>query len=203
MRDNKKGIFLVVEGVDGSGKSTQAARLADWLENRTGRETIRTAEPYILRKLILRRKDLNSLSEVLLFLADRAEHVAKIIVPNLEAGNNIVCERYNDSTLAYQVGGHGVNLKQVENLISACDFPAPDATVFFDISPEIAFERVGARNNKLDKFEAEGLELIKKVSECYREHQKLFNWIRIFCDGLNEDEVFEKMISALLWEDLF
>ena len=199
---NDKGLFIVFEGADGCGKSTQASRLAEWLENETGRKTIRTAEPYILRKLILRRKGLNSLSEVLLFLADRAEHVAKIIIPNLEAGNNVVCERYNDSTLAYQVGGHGVKLKQVENLISACDFPVPDATVFFDISPEIAFERIKARNNRLDKFEAEGLELVKKVSECYREHQRLFGWIRIFCDDLSEDEVFEKMISALLQEEL-
>ena len=195
-----EGLFIVFEGADGCGKSTQAARLASWLENATGKKTVRTAEPFILRELILGKKDLSVLGELLLFLADRAEHVNKIIRPNLEAGNNVICERYNDSTLAYQSGGHEIEISQVKNLINACEFPEPDAKIFLDINPETAFERVKARNNKNDKFEDEGLGLIKKVSDFYK---TLPDLIKIPCDNLNEDEVFEKIISGLEREELF
>ena len=195
-----EGLFIVFEGADGCGKSTQASRLASWLENATGKKTVRTAEPFILRELILGRKDLSVLAELLLFLADRAEHVNKVIRPNLEAGNNVICERYNDSTLAYQSGGHEIEISQVKNLINACEFPEPDAKIFLDIAPETAFERVRARNNQNDKFEDEGLDLIKKVSDFYK---TLPDLIKIPCDNLNEDEVFEKIISGLEREELF
>ncbi len=197
---NSKGIFIVLEGIDGCGKSTQAARLADFLENSTGKKTVRTAEPFILRDLILGRKDLSPMSELLLFLADRAEHVNKIILPNLEAGNILICERYSDSTLAYQSGGHKIEFSQVKNLISACGFPEPDAKIFLDVNPELAFERVKVRNNKDDKFEAEGFEFMKKVSDFYK---NLPGFIKISCGSLNEDEVFEKIISALKSEEFF
>lgn len=190
-----KGLFIVFEGVDGSGKSTQAAKLAKFLEDSTGRKVIKTAEPYNLRELILGRKDLSKMSELLLFLADRAEHVEKIIKPNLEAGNFVICERYEDSTRAYQTGGHGVDSFIVEHLINDCCFPLPDVKILLDLSPEIAFERVKARNNQNDKFEAEGLELIKKVSDYYRNF--LAGFIRIPCDNLNEDEVFQRIVTGL------
>ena len=109
-----RGLFIVFEGVDGCGKSTQAAKFAEWLENIIGKKVIRTAEPFMLRELILGKKDLSVLSELLLFLADRAEHVNKVIKPALEAGDNVICERYNASTLAYQTGGHKVEISQVK-----------------------------------------------------------------------------------------
>ena len=189
-----KGIFIVIEGVDGAGKSTQAEKLAHWLENFTHKKTVKTAEPFILRELILGKKDLSSLSELLLFLADRAEHVNKIIMPALENGDNIICERYNDSTLAYQSGGHKIKISQVKNLIDACNFPKPDAKIFLDLSPETAFERVKERGNKNDKFEAEGLELIKKVSDFYK---SLPGFIKINCDEKNEEKIFNEIISNL------
>ena len=192
-----KGFFIVIEGVDGSGKTTQAEKLANWLENTTGKKTLRTAEPFILRELILGKKDLGALSELLLFLADRAEHVNKIISPALENGNNVICERYNDSTLAYQAGGHAIEISRVKNLIDVCNFPEPDAKIFFDLSPEIAFSRVKERGNKNDKFEAEGLELIKKVSDFYK---SLDGFIKINCDNKDEEKIFNETISKL--EDL-
>lgn len=190
-----KGLFIVFEGIDGCGKSTQAERLAKFFGNMTGKEVVRTAEPYILRDLILGRKDLSVLAELLLFLADRAEHVNKIIMPALEAGQNIICERYNASTLAYQSGGHEIKIPQVKNLIEACNFPEPDLQIFLDVKPETAFERVKARNNKNDKFEDEGLNLIKKVSEFYK---TLPDLIKIPCDNLNEDEVFKRVLATVL-----
>ena len=202
MKDIKKhrGLFIVFEGVDGCGKTTQAARFADWLEETIGKKVIRTAEPFTFRELILGRKDLSSMSELLLFLADRAEHVNKIILPAINAGINVVCERYNDSTLAYQVGGHGVEVSKVKNLIDSCNFPNPDAKVFLDLSPKTAFDRVKERNKlkKIkteDKFEAEGFNLLKKVSDFYRTLQDL---IRIPCDDLDEDEIFQHILVGVL-----
>ncbi|MBQ9418913.1 MAG: dTMP kinase, partial [Synergistaceae bacterium] len=164
-----KGLFIVIEGVDGSGKSTQAEKLAKWLEARTGKKTLRTFEPFALRDLILGRKDFCAMTELLLFLADRSEHVNKIIKPNINAGNNVICERYNDSTLAYQAGGHAIDISQARNLIEACNFPEPDIKIFLDLSPEIAYSRVRERHNLNDKFEDEGFELVRKVCDFYRD----------------------------------
>ena len=187
-------MFITIEGIDGSGKGTQSSKLAEWLEAKTGRKTIRTAEPYILRELILGNKNLCALSDLLLFLADRAEHVDKVILPALKANQNIICERYNDSTLAYQSAGQAINIDHVKELITTCKFPEPDVKILLDIDPETAFSRVLSRNNHNDKFEAEGLKLIAKVSDFYRAN---FTGIIINCNGLDEAQVFERIVEAL------
>ena len=183
-----KPIFITLEGIDGCGKTTQAEKIARWLEARTGNKTIHTAEPYILREFILSNKNFCKMSDLLLFLADRAEHVHKIILPELQQNHNVICERYNESTLAYQS-----ELKFGHEIINACKFPEPDFKIFLDISPEIAFSRVKERNNHNDKFEAEGLNLMKRVSDSYRK----MNLTKISCDNLDKDEVFNKIISIL------
>lgn len=193
MAENKENIFITLEGIDGCGKSTQAKKISEWLEKRTGKRTVRTAEPYILREFILGGKNFCALSDLLLFLADRAEHVNKIILPELRSGHNVICERYNESTSAYQSGGHALEASHVKEIINACKFPEPDIKIFLDINPETAFSRVKERNNINDKFEAEGLLLMKKVADFYRK----MNLTRICCDNLNENEVFEAVISKL------
>ena len=185
-------MFITIEGIDGTGKSTQSIKLAECLEAKTGRKTIRTAEPYILREFILGNKNLCAQSDLLLFLADRAEHVNKIIIPALNANENIICERYNDSTLVYQV-----DTELAKELIAACKFPEPDVKILLDIDPEIAFSRVLSRNNHNDKFEAEGLALMKRVSENYRELYSSNEGIVIACDDLDEGQVFERIIECL------
>lgn len=180
-----KGIFITLEGIDGSGKTTQAEKISQWLEKRTGNKTIHTAEPYILREFILSNKNFSKMSDLLLFLADRAEHVDKIILPELKQNHNVICERYNESTLAYQNFGH--------EIINACNFPEPNIKIFLDINPETAFSRVRERNNCNDKFEAEGLNLMKRVAESYRK----LNLTRILCDNLNENDVFNMIIAKI------
>ena len=198
-----KAKFIVIEGIDGSGKSTQAAKVAEWLENFTGLKTISTFEPggcdtcKKLREFILSSKNFSVLSELLLFLADRAEHVNKKILPELKAGHNVICERYNDSTLAYQSGGHNENLSLTKKLIDSCEFPEPDIKIFLDISPEIAFKRVQERKNLNDKFESEGLELMTRVANFYRSCSEEKNFIVINCDNLSENEVFSAIITEL------
>ena len=201
-----KALFITLEGIDGSGKSTQAKRIAQWLEDFTGRRTICTFEPggweggKTLREFILGSKSYNALSELLLFLADRSEHVEKIIMPALNSGHNIICERYNDSTLAYQSGGHNLEIAHVKRIITACNFPEPDAKILLDLTPEIALERMKSRKNindkfENDKFESEGLALMKNVAKFYKDSSE--NFIAVNCDKLSEHEVFNEIISRL------
>ena len=201
-------MFITIEGIDGCGKSTQSEKLAHWLTKYSGHETIRTFEPggfpdgENLRRFILSSKNYSPLSELLLFLADRAEHVSKVIIPALLAGNNVICERWNESTLAYQSGGHKLKLDDAERLIAACNFPEPDAKIFLDISPEVAVSRILARK-KSDKFEEEGIALMKKVAEFYRKLAESGKLIRIDCNNLNEEEVLAAIVRELERADLW
>ena len=152
-----------------------------------------------MREFILRGKNLGDMTELMLFLADRAEHVKRVILPSLRQGNNVICERYNDSTLAYQAGGHELNPAHVRRIIRVCNFPEPSTKILLDISPELAMSRVKSRSNNPDKFEAEGLPLMRTVSSFYRliaEDQKE-KYIIIKCDGLSEDEVFAAITEGL------
>ncbi len=198
-------MFITIEGIDGSGKSTQSGNIARWLEQESGVKTVRTFEPgdwyggQDLRKFILGSKNFCALSELLLFMTDRAEHVNKVILPALRAGHNVVCERYNASTIAYQAGGHNLDIEQVKNIIAACNFPVPDVQILLDIDPETAIARVRHRNNHDDKFEAEGLALLKSVAESYRDIEDL---ITIDCNNKTENQVFKSVIAtlgAVLW----
>lgn len=187
-------MFITIEGIDGCGKSTQSLRLSEWLEERTHTNTIRTYEPYAFRDVILGSKGISPMSELLLFLADRAEHIERVILPAVNAGHHVICERYNDSTLAYQCGGHGLNVNYVKSIIASCKFPEPDVKILLDINPELAYSRVKERHNTNDKFESEGLSLMKKVSEFYR---TLEGYIVIHCEAMNESDVFAKITSEL------
>ena len=195
-------MFITIEGIDGCGKSTQSEKLAQWLTERTGRETIRTFEPGgypdggALRKFILESRNYSPKSELLLFLADRAEHTEKVIAPALKNNCNVICERWNESTIAYQSGGHKLKFDEVKRLIDACNFPEPDAKIWLDIPPELAVSRILSRT-KRDKFEDEGLALMVKVSEAYRELAEAgqFQLARIDCGNHDESEVFA-MITA-------
>ncbi|MBQ7216645.1 MAG: dTMP kinase [Synergistaceae bacterium] len=193
-------MFITIEGIDGCGKSTQSERLAHWLTERTGRETIRTFEPgghpdgEALRRFILESRNYSPKSELLLFLADRAEHTEKVIAPALRDGRNVICERWNESTIAYQSGGHKLELQEVRRLIEACSFPEPDAKIWLDIPPELAVPRILLRT-KRDKFEDEGLALMVKVSAAYRELAESGDLMRIDCGDADEAEVFA-MITA-------
>ena len=170
----KRGLFITVEGIDGCGKSTQSARLAQWLERRTGKGVLHTFEPggweggRTLRSFILNGNVPDAETELLLFLADRSGHVASVVRPALDAGRHVVCERYTDSTWAYQVGGGRLSPVRVNALIGVCAFPEPDLTLFLDLSPEAAAARIAERGEK-DRIEAAGLEFMSRVAQVYKE----------------------------------
>jgi dTMP kinase len=158
----EKGSFITIEGIDGCGKSTQAAELCTWLESALGSgKVLRTFEPggwsggALLRQLLLDGMALTSRTELLLFLADRSGHLDSEVLPALNRGQWVVCERYTDSTLAYQSWGRGIAAEEIEGLLAWCRFPVPDMTIFLDVDEETARSRLSARR-KLDRMESEG-----------------------------------------------
>ncbi|MGB9875835.1 MAG: dTMP kinase [bacterium] len=164
------GMFITLEGIDGTGKSTQAALLAERL-SLLGYHVVTTREPggtgigsQIARILLSQEnRALCPKAEMLLFAADRAQHVQVLIKPMLEKGHVVISSRYLDSTLAYQCWGHGLPLEEVESvMLVATEKLMPDLTIVLDLDPEIALKRV-----KGDRLESEGLELLRRVRQGY------------------------------------
>jgi dTMP kinase len=169
-RSVPRGKFLTLEGVDGAGKSTHQQFIADFLAQRAP-HVIMTREPggtdlaERLREAIL-REAMTPLVETLLLFAARADHVARVIEPALEAGTWVVCDRFSDATLAYQGAGKGVSAEMIERL-SAAAHPglAPDRTLVFDCSFEVSRKRL--QGKKLDRFESEEREFFERVRQAY------------------------------------
>ena len=167
-------MFITVEGIDGCGKSTQARLLSEYLSLRFGpKRVVWTREPggwpgsESLRETLLSGDLDHPWSEVFLFLADRCEHVKKIIEPAVLAGSHVVCERFDDSTLAYQVWGRGLQLAQVERAITLGEHLSPEKTILIDISVETALKRISSRSAP-DRYEREGSRFLERVLEGYR-----------------------------------
>lgn len=184
---SERGRFITIEGIDGCGKSTQAALLRKWLEERVapGR-VLHTFEPggwdggKLLRRLLLDGVPIGPRTELLLFLADRSGHLDAEILPALEEGCCVICERYTDSTLAYQSWGRGIDSEILNSLLKWCDFPLPDLTVFLDIDVRTARVRL-ARRGRPDRVETEttetetkgdGESFMERVARGYRELAK-------------------------------
>ena len=160
------GLFLTLEGLDGSGKSTQAKLLAAFLEGR-GLPVVLTREPGGglpgVRDLLL-RGELSPEAEYLLFSADRAEHVRKVILPSLEAGAWVVSDRYLDSSLAYQGYGRGLTLPWLLEVAKGATLGLkPHRTFLLDLPPEEALKRV----KDPDRLEGLGLAFFGRVREGY------------------------------------
>lgn len=167
-----RGRFIVLEGVDGSGKSTQAQMLADTLRA-DGRDVVLTREPggtplgERLRALILDPDVVCApRAELLMILAARAQHVAEVIQPALERGADVVCDRFSLSSLAYQGYGRGLPLAEIRAADAAATGGLrPDLTVLLDVPLATVLARVGERN---DRFEGEGRTFLQRVIDGYR-----------------------------------
>ncbi len=183
-----RGKFIVIEGIDGCGKTTQIDELSKWLPKsgliKKESQLITTREPggsqlgEKLRSLILDNNENNkpsSLAELLLYSADRAEHVSKIIAPALKNNDWVISDRFSDSTLAYQGYGRNINLeiiKKIESIV--CQGEYPDLTFFLEISPE---ESIFRRKNEIpDRIESEGIKFLEKVNKGFKLIAKEKNW---------------------------
>lgn len=166
-------MFIAFEGGEGAGKSTQEALLADHLVAH-GHEVVRTREPggtpagEAIRAIVLspEYEGLDDRSEALLFAASRGEHVARVIRPALERGAVVVCDRYIDSSVAYQGAGRNLGTDVVRELsLWATNALLPDLTVVLDIDPEIGLARLHSR----DRLEAQPLEYHQRVRQAFLE----------------------------------
>jgi dTMP kinase len=164
-------MFISLEGIDGSGKTTQAKKLAAALGEDVVlmREPGGTAAGERIRSLIKDPSlELDALAELLLFCAARAELVAEVIGPAGESGRDVVCDRFSDSSVAYQGVARGLGVDRVEEI---CDLATggvwPDLTILLRMDPEVAASRIGRR--KADRFEEEGIALQRLVAEGYDE----------------------------------
>jgi dTMP kinase len=169
-----RGRFITLEGIDGAGKSTHMRWIARFLQRRgvrvkMTREPGGTAVGEKLRRMVLGKgQRLHPETETLLMFAARREHLDKLILPTLEKGTWVLCDRFTDATFAYQSGGSGVPWDKVGTLEAwVHQGLQPDLTILFDLSPELGRQRAG-RKRMPDRFEREREAYYQRVREAYR-----------------------------------
>jgi dTMP kinase len=191
-------LFISLEGVDGSGKSTQARLLVDAL----GPDTVAIREPggtdaaERIRDLLADPGvELEPLAELMLFCAARADLTERVIRPALEAGRTVVCDRFSDSSIAYQGAARGLGVGEVIGLCdTATDGLWPDLTLLLQVDPEVGL----GRSDGVDRFEAEGLELQRAVAEAYEEIAVIASDRVVVVDGTGAvDEVHARVMEAV------
>lgn len=169
-----RGLWITLEGGDGSGKTTQATALEAWLRE-SGREVVRTREPggsdagVLIRDIVLHhRGDIAPRAEALLYAADRAHHVATVVRPALDRGAVVVQDRYLDSSVAYQGAGRVLDAGEVRDLsLWATDGALPDITVLLDLDPAAARARLDADDKPFDRLEAEKADFHERVRTAF------------------------------------
>lgn len=176
------GRLITLEGGDGSGKSTLLQQLADYLTAQ-GYTVLKTREPGgsklgdAIRQLLLNHQDslkIGHQAELLLFLAARAQHIEELIWPALEAGQIVLCDRFNDSTVAYQGAARGLPVQKVQQFCQlVCGPVQPHLTLFLDVDPAVGLSRThrltkeNAASGQLDRIESETLEFHERVRQSF------------------------------------
>ncbi len=200
------GLFVTLEGVEGSGKTTQAARLGSALGDK-GYTVLSTREPggtetgERIRNILLGSRDgsVGPETELLLYMASRAQHVRDVIYPALQAGHVVICDRFSDATVAYQAGARGISEEAVGALAAvATGGLNPDLTVLLDLPEDEGMARLGGRGGDPDRMEREGRSFHRSVREAYldiarREPER----IKVVNAALSEDEVAAKIMTLV------
>ncbi len=171
-RGGKRGIFISFEGIEGTGKSTQARLLSEYLAKK-GLKTLLTEEPggtpisLQIRKVLLstKHKEMDYLTELLLYNADRIQHIKEKIIPAIDCGRIVITDRFSDSTAAYQGYGRGISLKLINSIDRiATGRMRPNLTILLDLDVETGLMR-NKKINKMDRLELEDVKFHKKVRE--------------------------------------
>jgi dTMP kinase len=193
-------VFVTFEGADGSGKSTQADLLRVSLAAE-GRDVVLTREPggtelgELIRALVLDGPDMAPWAEAALFAASRAQHVEEVIRPALVRGADVICDRYVDSSLAYQGLGRGLGVEEVLELnLRATGGLLPDTTVLLLLDPETAAARAG----ESDRLEREGDDFRRSVDLAYRELAERFPERIVTIDGTGAPEAIAREVRERL-----
>lgn len=190
------GLFIVIEGIDGTGKSTQAKRLGDWFTSQ-GREVVLSREPTAgpwgrkVRESAATGR-LSPEDELQYFLNDRRQHVEELIQPSLAAGKVVILDRYYFSTMAYQ-GARGFDPLEIrrKNEIFA---PVPDLLLIMDLDVDTALTRIGARGDTANEFEQrDSLELCREIFLSLQNE----SFVRIICSNGTLEDVAKRVIQAV------
>ena len=198
------GLFISFEGIDGCGKSTQADLLRSYLESKGEqvellREPGGTALSEQIREILLNPNNdkMDPSTELILLSASRAQLTREIIIPALERGNVVICDRYADSTLAYQGYGRGINLEWLEKLNAfATAGLKPDITLLVDLPVDEALNRMQSKS--FDRIEMEGIEFLDKVRSGYLELTDRFSKRYFMIDGKETiEEMSKKIINKI------
>ena len=173
----ERGKFISFEGGEGAGKTTQAERIVEALGN-AGIDAVLTREPggtfgaEAIRDLVLAgtHERWSGMTELLLMYSARLDHVEKLIKPSLERGVWVICDRFSDSSMAYQGHARGLGAERVAAVHEAVmDGFEPDLTILFDIDPILAQKRVKTRGEDLSRFDTETLDFHKKLREAFKQ----------------------------------
>lgn len=168
--------FITFEGGEGAGKTTLINSLSKALQD-GGKAVVVTREPGAtplgekLRELLLDKSiyfPITPMAELLLFLSDRAQHIEQVIKPALAKDKIVLCDRFNDSTIAYQGGARGLGMDKIQSLcLGVCGDTQPDLTFFLDVDPAIGLNRAKGQQRVLDRMEKEHLDFHAKVREAF------------------------------------
>lgn len=200
-----KGSFITFEGCEGVGKTTQVERLRRYLED-SGQSALFLREPggtvisEKIRAMLLSKENdkMNGKCEALLYSAARAQLLGEVVAPALEAGTIVICDRFTDSTFAYQGAARGLGMDFIDELNRmTCGDVVPDVTVFLDLHPREAFARKGGAD-KNDRLESQSIEFHEKVYEGYKEIARRYPERFICVDASKDaDGVWEEVITLL------
>jgi len=204
------GKLIVFEGVEGCGKTTQMHLCSQWLES-LGIPVVLTREPggtelgKSLRELLLSKpvdKPINEVTELLLYAADRAQHIEEELKPNLAMGKYILCDRYTDSTIAYQGYGRGLDMSLINNLNQiATGGLLSDVTIWLDVDVEVGLLRKRGQA-KLDRIEQETIAFHRQVQAGYADLYLSHPSSTIRVDGNDSQEVVQEVVQEILRKHL-
>ena len=206
---SSKGNFITFEGIDGCGKSTQVKMLVEAM-NRSNQKTISVREPggtvisEEIRQILLHNhlQDICDRTEALLMTGSRAQLTYQLILPKLNAGINVIADRYLDSTLAYQGGGRNIKIDWLIKLNEFATYDLePKATFFIDVLPEEAVRR---KSKEKDRIERAGIELQTRVRKVYLELSNRFQERFVLIDGHDSiDDIYGSILAELRRRKLF
>lgn len=200
-------MFITFEGGEGAGKSTAIKRIVEKLTSE-GYEIVLTREPggtpiaEEIRNVILDKKNtaMDPRTEALLYAASRRQHLVEIVIPALKEGKLVLCDRFIDSSLAYQGGARGIGIDNVYNMnLFATEGMLPDLTILFDIKPEEGLARIAANSQReVNRLDVEKLAFHNKVRDSFHELAKKFPERFVIIDASKgPDEVFEESYKAI------
>lgn len=206
---NRVGQFISFEGIDGSGKSTQARLLGEYLRD-MGHEVVLTREPggspgaEEIRKLVLEGDPdrWSAETELLLFTAARRDHMERTVRPALEAGKLVICDRFADSTRMYQGLSRGDLREKVDQLHDLMIGQEPDMTVLIDMDPTIGLERALSRQTSEERFEAFGTDLQMKMRQGFLNLATEFPERIVVVNGSQEIDAVSGDVRAVVVEHL-